>query len=178
MSKKVLVAYGTRYGSARIVAGDIAEYLGNKGAQVEVVDLKEGRPSAGLGDYDLVVVGSGVAMFSLVGSVKRFLRKCRKSGAKTAVFITCGTSIEDVGKAREKFLDKVLGRIGLDPVLSQPVNPVIDFRPGQGLPDRLKGRIKGTVKAMAKDGFREDGLMDLRDKRRFGEFLENLGELI
>ena len=178
MSKKVLIAYGTRYGAARIVAEDIAEYLGNRGLQVETVDLKKSRPSNKLIEYNLIVAGSSVAMISWVGAVKRFLRKCRQSGVPTAVYITCGTAINDIAKAREKFLDKVLTRIKLDPVVSQPVCPVIDFRPGEGLPAKTKSRIKGTVKAMAKDDFREDGLMDLRDKARFGEFLEKLGEQV
>jgi menaquinone-dependent protoporphyrinogen IX oxidase len=178
MSKKVLVAYGTRYGAARIVARDISEYLGNAGAQVEVVDLKKDKPSGKLPDYDLIVAGSGIAMISWVGSVKRFLKKCRKSEVPTAVYITCGTAIDDVAKAREKFLDKVLSRIGLEPVASQAICPIIDFRPGEGLSESVKKRIAGTVKAMAKDDFREDGLMDFRDKERFKGFLEKLGVLV
>ena len=178
MSKKILVAYGTRYGSARIIAQDIAEFLGKKGVQVEVVDLKKGRPSAKLEEYDLVVAGSSIAMFSWIGAVKRFLGKCRRAGVQTVVFIACGMAIEASEKAREKFLDKKIGRIGLKPVFSEPIGPVIDFRPGEGLPEGLKKRIGGTIKAMAKDQYQEDGLMDFRDQGRFQEFLEKLGSLV
>lgn len=178
MSKKILIAYGTRYGSARIVAEDIAEFLGNKGAQVEVVDLKKGRPSAELEEYDLIVAGSSVAMFSWVRAVKQFLRKCRKASVKTAVFVTCGKAMGDFENAKAKYLNKVTDRIGLQPVLSQPISPIIDFRPDEGLPTGLKGRIKGTIQGMAKDDFREDELMDFRDEERFKGFLEKLGEFI
>lgn len=175
--KKVLIAYGTRYGSARIVAGEIAEYLIEKGAKVDTVDLRKEGFKDSLESYDLVVVGSSVAMFMWIGKVKRFLKKCRKAGVKTVVYITCGTVIENEAMAREKFLDKVVSKVGLEPVLTQPVGPVLDFRPG-GVPDGTKNRIKNTIQTMAKDRFQADGLMDLRDKDRFDGFLRKLGDLL
>ena len=175
MSKKnVLIAYGTRYGSARIVASDIAEHLERKGHGTTLLDLRREAAPKDLASYDFIIAGSSVAMFSWVGKVKGFLRKCVRSGAATAVYITCGTAIDSVEKARTRFLEKVLARTGLNPAATGIVEPVIDFRPGEGIPEPLKSRIKGTVAAMAKDSYAEDGLMDFRDKGRFESFLSDL----
>jgi menaquinone-dependent protoporphyrinogen IX oxidase len=175
---KVLVAYGTRYGSAGIVAQDIVDYLKNRPVEIDLIDLRKDGFTGSLSEYDLVVAGSSVAMFMWLGKVKRFLKKCRKAGVPTAVYITCGTAIEEEEKARSKFLDKTLGKIGLEAVVSRPIPPVIDFRPGDGLPDKIKNRIKNTIQAMAKDRYQENGLMDFRDQEKFTSFLEELGARI
>lgn len=176
--KKILVAYGTRYGSARIVAGEIKVFLEKSSNTVTLVNLRKDKVPGKLRDYDLVVAGSSVAMFSWISSVKRFLRKCAGDKVPTAVYITCGTDIEDPTKARERFMTKIIERLGLQPILAETISPVIDFRPGEGIPEKTKNRIKSTIKAVAKDKYQENGLMDLRDKERFEKFLENLTELL
>jgi len=176
--KRVLVAYGTRYGSARIVARDIAEAFGQLGHRVDLADLRKDRVRERLDSYDLIVAGSSVAMFMWLGAVKRFLRRSRRSAVPTAVFICCGTAIDEAPKARERFLDRVIDKIGLEPVMAQPVPPVIDFRPEVGLSEGLKKRISGTIKAMAKDDFQPDGLMDFRNRDEFQEFLKRLTGLL
>ncbi len=139
--KSILVAYGTRYGSARYTATEIAAYLKNKGYNTNLVDLRSERAPSLPGNFDLVIAGSSIAMFSWVGKVKSFLRKCRRASVPTAVFITCGTAIEDEANARSRFLDRVINRIGLNPELTLVTGPVIDFRPGKGLPTGLKNRM-------------------------------------
>lgn len=176
--KKVLVAYGTRYGSARIVAEDVKKFLEKSSNDVTLVNLRKEPVPGNLKDYDLIVAGSSVAMFSWISAVKRFLRKCSDSKVPTAVYICCGTDIDDPSKARERFMNKVLVKVGIQPVLTETISPILDFRPGVGIPEKLKKRIKSTIKAVAKDDFQEDGLMDLRDQERFSKFLENLGGLV
>lgn len=174
MGKRVLVVFATRYGSARVVAEDIARYLEAKGHDVEKKDLRAGRAPLDLSEFDFVVAGSSVAMFSWMAKAKAFLRKCRKAGVPTVVYVTCGMAIEEPEKAQVRFLDKVIDRIGLRPELSRPIPPVIDFRPKEGLPGSLKGRIKATIEAMAKDKYEENGLMDFRDAGTFAAFLEEI----
>jgi len=172
--KRVLIAYGTRYGSAGIVAGDIQAFLEDRGVDVDLIDLGKDRFEGNLKDYDLVITGSSIAMFSWIGRVKRFLKKIRQAGVPAAVYICCGMAIDSPEKAKRKYLDKLMHRIGLKPVTTRAISPVIDFRPEQGLPVKLKKRISGIIQGMAKDRFIEDGLMDFRDKDRFRRFLEDL----
>jgi menaquinone-dependent protoporphyrinogen oxidase len=175
MNEKVLVAYGTRYGSTAIIAREIADYLKGTGVSADLVNLKKDRVGGKLTDYRLVIAGSSVAMFSWVGAVKMFLRKCRKAGVPTVVFISAGTAIESPEKASERFLNKTVGRIGLKPLFSQSFAPVIDFRPG-GVAPGTKKRISELVKTMAKESFQENGLMDLRNKEQFDRFLKKISD--
>ncbi len=176
--KKVLVAFGTRYGSAKIVADEVKEFLEKRSHDVTLVNLRKDNIPGTLQDYDLIVAGSSVAMFSWIPAVKRFLKKCSNLKVPTAVYICCGTDIDDPGKARERFMNKVLERVGIKPVLTETISPILDFRPGIGIPEKQKNRIKSTIKAVAREKYQEDGLMDLRDKERFGTFLENLAGLL
>lgn len=178
MSKKVLIAYGTRYGSARITAGEIADSLKAKGHHVSLIDLKKERPPADPASFDLIVAGSSIAMFMWLGRVKGFLRRCKRIGVPTAVWINCGMAIEEPGKARAWFYDKVINRIGIKPVESGIFGPVLDFTPDTGLPEGLKNRIKGTVQAMAKDGFKADGIMDMRRREDVDAFCAALAALL
>jgi len=172
--KKIVVAYGTRYGSTRIIAGEVAEFLKQKGCLTELVDLRSRGVRSRLEDFDMAVVGSSIAMFSWITKVKAFLRKCKKTGIPTAIFISSGMAVDDPEKAKTKFMDKIIARNQIRPIAAEAFAPVIDFRPGSDVPEKTKKRIKGTIKAVAKDRFQEDGLMDLRDKDQFESFLAEL----
>ncbi|MBN2626609.1 MAG: hypothetical protein JXA95_08080 [Spirochaetales bacterium] len=54
--RKVLIAYGTRCGSTKIVAQDLSAYL------------KEKAKTPNLNDFDLVEAGYSAAMFSRTGN--------------------------------------------------------------------------------------------------------------
>jgi menaquinone-dependent protoporphyrinogen oxidase len=57
MDKKVLVAYGTKYGSTAEIAGKIGEVLNDSGLQTEVLPVKQ---TGDINQYDAVVLGSAV----------------------------------------------------------------------------------------------------------------------
>jgi menaquinone-dependent protoporphyrinogen IX oxidase len=176
--KSVLIAYGTRYGSAEVVAGELSAYLNEKGHSVRTINLRQETKIPDLNGFDLVVVGSSVAMFSWLGRAKRFLRKAAVKSRLYSVYICCGTAIEEREKGRAKFLDKVILRLPAEPAFSDVLEPVIDFRPGQGIDPSLKKRISGTIKAMGKDRYQPDGLMDFRNEAHFREFLEKTARLV
>ena len=54
---KILVAYGTRHGSAREIANHIGKILMDEGHEVHV---KKASKSVDVDPYDMVVVGSGI----------------------------------------------------------------------------------------------------------------------
>lgn len=57
MSKKVLVAYATKYGATAGIAEKIGQTLENQGV---AVDVKLAKEVADLSDYQAVILGSGV----------------------------------------------------------------------------------------------------------------------
>ena len=74
MNDKVFICYGTRYGSAGEIAENIGEILRNRGATVEVVNLKNDKVKD-LETYDLVIVGSGIQMGKWTKEPLKFLKK-------------------------------------------------------------------------------------------------------
>ena len=176
--KTVLIAYATRYGSARITAGEINACLKGKGYETEVVDLRKGKPGKRLEEYDLIVTGASIAMFMWAGAARRFLKKCRRKGITPAVYINCGTAIEKPEKAKTKFFDRGMEKFGIEPAASGIFGPAIDFTPGTGLPENLKKRIAGTIKPMMKDDFSPDSLMDKRRREDLDAFSGALIELL
>ncbi|MGQ9459974.1 MAG: flavodoxin domain-containing protein [Candidatus Bathyarchaeaceae archaeon] len=55
---KVLIVYGTRYGATASTSEEIGEILHKEGFEVRVVNLKD--KVWDIGEYELVVVGSGI----------------------------------------------------------------------------------------------------------------------
>ncbi len=69
---RMLVAYGTRYGSTREVAETIAETLGEQGAEA---DVKQAREVRSLDGYDAVVLGTPLYLGALHKDVRALLEK-------------------------------------------------------------------------------------------------------
>ena len=176
--KKILIAYATRYGSARITAGEMTTYLKKSGYNPLLIDLKKQKPPKDLKTYDLVVAGSSVAMFMWVGRVKRFIGRCKRAGVTTAVYINCGMAIEEPDKAKSRFFDKIIDQIGIKPAAEGIFGPALDFTPSTGLPESTKKRIKGVIEPMVKDKYNESGLMDMRRKEDLLVFQKELANLL
>jgi menaquinone-dependent protoporphyrinogen oxidase len=72
MEPKVLVTYGTKYGSTAEIAQKIGEVLKQEGLQADVVDArKAGDPSA----YNAVIIGSAVYIGMWRKEVTNFIKK-------------------------------------------------------------------------------------------------------
>ncbi len=179
-NKRVLIAYATRYGSTRFVVDDIEQYLTNLEVETIIIDLNETKKKniPDLDEFDLIIIGASVAMFMWARKAKKFLKNLKKTNTPYGIFVCCGTAIEERDKAQEKYIDKYMKRRNLNPLFSQPICPCIDFRPGSELSQKKKKRIKETIKAVAKEQYKENGLMDLRDEENFNGFLEKIGKAI
>lgn len=82
---KAIVLYNSRGGNTEKVAKKIAD-----GLEAEIRDL---RNIPDLKDYDLIVVGTWVIMFSISPAGRRLIRRIRRkniAGKKVALFLTCG----------------------------------------------------------------------------------------
>ncbi len=97
MSKSVLIAYATRYGSTREVAEAIRSVLSEKGLDADVQnirdirDISDIRSMGSVPKYDAIVLGAPLYMFRLHKDARRFLsglRKIQQMGGipKLAVF--------------------------------------------------------------------------------------------
>ena len=76
MTKSILVAYATQYGSTREVAEKLTETLKGKGLEA---DLQPARSVRSLDKYDAVVLGAPLLMFKWHNDALNFLARQRKA---------------------------------------------------------------------------------------------------
>ncbi len=164
---RVMVAYGTKWGSTADVAKELASVLGKKGHHADLLDLgKDGL--ADLEPYDMVVIGSGIAYGSWAKGAVRFLERNSKilSEKRLAMFACCGDLLFDPLKTDEyesKYLREVARKHGLEPFSLGLFGGVIDF-------DRHSFLVKGILsmrnagkKDMQEKGIDTDKPYDFRD---------------
>ena len=162
---KVLVAFGTKYGSTARVAEAIASELTNAGHEVEVADLREGFP-ADIGRYDMVVVGSPVFIGKWTKPAQEFLRRNGTALAekKVAMFVCCSDVLfeEKVAAAREMYLDDVAASHGLRPAAMGMFGGEVDFTK-YGMFTRFLLSKVGAKDAMEGKGVETSRPYDFRD---------------
>lgn len=84
MSKKVLVAYATKYGATAEIAEKIGEVLSQTGNSVDVLPVKQVKD---LDAYDAVILGSAVYIFHWRKEASRFLKANAKLLAERPLWI-------------------------------------------------------------------------------------------
>ena len=178
---RVLIAYGSRWGSTEEIAGRLAGFLGEEGVEADTLDVKKDRSWPSLEGYDGVIVGSGVKISKWMREPVGFLR--RKAGElrgrKVALFISCMSVLADPESARRDLLEKVAGEAGVEAVLMEAFGPLVDLGPGSrmGFLDR---KIAGAAMAgLSKDlglEFDMKGRNDLRDWDKIRDFAHRFVE--
>ncbi|HNT29892.1 MAG TPA: flavodoxin domain-containing protein [bacterium] len=130
MSKKILIAYGTRYGATREAAEAMREALGARGSEVNVVDLKQTMP-ANLSGYDGIIIGSSIQAGQWMGEVKTFLIQNQQlwTAKKLAVYVSSSTAITDAASATDTYITKELDKLGITPAAARAFPGVIDLSP-------------------------------------------------
>ncbi len=132
-SNKILVAYDSRLGSTREVAGFIGDVVGMTGASVDIKAVSDAGSPKG---YDLVIVGSAIRYDRWLPEAVEFLRLNRTSlsNIPTALFFTCLTLAKVTPETTRKADDYSVQLSGLVPEL-EPISVgrfggVLNFRRG------------------------------------------------
>ncbi len=175
MHERVLVCYGTRYGSTGEIAENIAEVLRSRGAEVEVVNLKKGRVH-NLDAYDLVVVGSGIQMGRWTKEPLNLIRKNREalSHKKVAFFVSCLSVAkpEACEQAQRDYLDKIVSEFPeIRPISLGFFGGLIDPTRGNFM---TKSIMKALVQSFVEEGEEPPEYVDLRDWNQIREWAEGL----
>ena len=160
---KVLIVYGTRYGSTAEISDEMAKALGQGGVDVDVVNAKGGKVE-NPGEYDLVLVGSGIKMGKWTREPLKFLERNEEALSDTpiALFVSCGSAEkpEELDKARTEYLDDVGNKFpGLRIVAKGLFGGKYD--PSSGFMMRMV--MKGLREDLEKKGLDPDGPYDFRD---------------
>jgi len=178
---RVLIAYGSRYGSTEEIASRLAGFLGEEGVEATVLDVKKNRSWPSLEGYDGVIVGSGVKVSKWMREPLEFLRRKRGEleGKRLALFVSCLTVLTDPDNAREDLLEKVAKEAGVEAELMEAFGPVMDVGPGSKMGFLDKKIAQSVMLGLSKErGMELDmkGRNDLRDWDRIRDFAQRFAE--
>jgi menaquinone-dependent protoporphyrinogen oxidase len=172
---RVLIAYGSRYGSTEEIAHRLAGFLGEEGMEATVLDVKRERRWPSLEGYDGVMVGSSVKISKWMREPLEFLRRKRGEleGKRVALFVSCMSVLTDPENARVELLEKVMGKAGVEADMYMAFGPVMDLGPGSRI-GFLEKRIAGSaMREWSKEQgmeFDAKGRNDFRDWDKIRDF--------
>ena len=178
---RVLIAYGSRYGSTEEIASRLAGFLGEEGVEATVLDVKKNRSWPSLEGYDGVIVGSGVKISKWMREPLAFLRRKADElvGRRLALFVSCMSVLTDPDIAREELLEGVMERAGVEADLYEVFGPLVDVGEGSRMVflDRMIARSV-MVGLSGELGLELDmgGRNDLRDWDSVREFTHRFAE--
>jgi len=172
---RVLIAFGSRYGSTEEIASRLAGFLGEEGVEAAVLDVKKDRSWPSLEGYDGVIVGSGVKVSRWMREPLEFLRRKRDElvGRRLALFVSCMTVLMEPGDARRDLLEKVAEEAGVEAGLMEAFGPVMDVGPGSRMGFLDRKIAQSVMLGLSKEhGMELDmkGRNDLRDWDRIRDF--------
>ncbi|MHA2425778.1 MAG: flavodoxin domain-containing protein [Candidatus Thorarchaeota archaeon] len=148
MMNRVLICYGTRYGTTAEVVQEMSTTAMEIGAQVDVVHLKKGTPFPEPEGYDLVIVGSGIQAGQWTKEPLKFIEQNLETLSKTkvALFVVSGYAgnPDKVAEAQAEYLDKMSEKYpGLSPISTALIGGMFEFK-------RYNLVVRALVKSIAK----------------------------
>jgi len=178
---RVLIAFGSRYGSTEEIASRLAGFLGEEGVEATVLDVKKERRWPSLEGYDGVLVGSGVKISKWMREPLEFLRRKRDElvGRRLALFVSCMTVLMEPEDARRDLLEKVAEEAGVEAELMEAFGPVMDVGPGSRMGFLDRKIAQSVMLGLSKDhGMEIDmkGRNDLRDWDKIRDFAHRFAE--
>jgi len=130
---RVLICYGTRYGSTSEVVQEMSQTARELGVQVDVVNLENETPFPEPEGYDLVIIGSGIRAGQWKKEPLKFIEQKLKSLSKTkvALFVVSGYAgnPDKVAEAQAEYLDSMPEKYpGLSPISTALIGGVFEFK--------------------------------------------------
>ncbi len=175
MTDKVLICYGSRYGSTAEVAETMANVVKNLGKDIDLVDLNNSSPSSNISEYDLVVIGSGIRAGQWTGGPMDFMRNNvdELKKRRVALFVVCGyaASEDKCDQAQIDFLDKIAEEIGLSPASTGLFGGVFDMKKYNFVVRKL---VKSIIKKQLPPGEEVPERVDFRDWDQITQWISEL----
>jgi menaquinone-dependent protoporphyrinogen oxidase len=169
---KVLIVFGTRYGTTANTSEVIADTLRQVGFEVRIINAKKDKVQS-ISEFDLVIVGSGIQMGRWTKEPERFLRKFQNelSKKKVALFVSCGSANPlSEGEQKDREMDDAKRKYLEDKAVECKVNPVaLGFFGGCYDFNKMSWFLRKTMSSVKPKlegaGHKESkaGLYDLRD---------------
>lgn len=175
--KKVLILYGTRYGSAEGISEKMADLLREKGAEVDIFNLKTTpeKDIPAFNHYEGILVGTGIKMGQWTKEVKDFVtgkkEELNSFKGRKGFFVSSGYAAdpEMYEKVKIEYTKDALGKIGVKIDYFDAFGGLMDFTKSS----KMSWLDKKILKSVAKNDpkINLDGWNDLRDWKQIEKFI-------
>ena len=181
---KVLILYGTRYGTTKGISDEIEKILQENGLDTESFNLKDVKLKdiPALNNYDGVIIGTSIKINKWTKVVKSFIQKrkaeLKNKQASLGFYICCGKAKDDTNGAKEEYINQKLEKFGIQPALYDAFAGAYDLREGSPLSGMMRKIVIGIMQK--EEGIENpDGeLYDYRDWDQIRDFTSQFVELM
>jgi menaquinone-dependent protoporphyrinogen oxidase len=179
---KVLIAFGSRYGSTKEISEKISEILKNQELETQLLNLRDVKRKNWpfIYNFDGILIGSGIMMGAWTKEGKKFLKLIQSKNITKpiGVFVSCGEAMNPNNKsiANDKYLGKVLEKFGVKASLYEAFGGVFDLSKESNL-----GKItKKILLAVSKEDptIKPDQRNDGRDWAQIEKFAIEFSNLV
>lgn len=181
---KVLLVYGTRYGTTKGISDEIGSVINDNGLSAESFNLMEVNPKniPPLTQYDGIIIGTGIKMGMWTKVVKNFVKKrtaeLKKEQAAMGFYVCCGEAKNDINSAKEKYIHAKLEKFGIQPALIDAFAGAYDLREGSPVSGMTRKIVIGIMKDEEKIEDPDGKLYDYRDWEQIREFAKQFVEIL
>ncbi|MFW9983004.1 MAG: flavodoxin domain-containing protein [Candidatus Thorarchaeota archaeon] len=173
---KILICYGTRYGTTTEVVQDMSNTARELGAQVDVVHLEKGTPFPEPEEYDLVIIGSGIQAGQWTKRPLKYIEEKLDSLSKTkvALFVVSGYAgdPDKVLEAQANYLDIMSEKyLGLSPISTALIGGMFEFKKYNLV---IRALVKSMVKRNMPPGEELPEKIDFRDWDMIRDWIKEL----
>jgi len=183
--KKVLIAYGTRYGSTEEISKEIAKLLKLNGLETELLNLKEVKSKNWpiIRNYKGILIGSSIKMGRWMKEPKKFLKKNKENFNQAKIplglFVSSGTAISNPIKAKKDYLEKVVNQIGVKTDIYDTFGAIFDFSETSKLGKISRSILLNVAKEISQEKgieIKENEKNVLIDKEKLNRFVKKFIE--
>ncbi|MHA2020198.1 MAG: flavodoxin domain-containing protein [Candidatus Thorarchaeota archaeon] len=176
MTNRVLIGYGSRYGTTTEIADAMAKTVQEAGVQVDLINLKKEKPPIPLEDYSLVVIGSGIQAGRWTKHPLEFIKKNLDALSRTrvAIFVVCAyaASPDKCDTAQSEYLDKIVQDYpDLAPISTGLFPGMFDLSKYNFA---VKALVKSMVKKQIEPGQEVPEKIDFRDGEMVNDWIAKL----
>lgn len=182
--KKVLIAYGSRFGSTEEISEKISDLLKNENISSDLINLKEisSKQFPDLNNFDGVLIGSGIKIGAWTKEAKNYLKdnitKLKDKNLILGVFVSCGLASDSDKneQAKNDYITKILNEMEIDADISDAFGALYDLS--------KKSKIGFVGKKIIQTMNKEDSRIkkgernDLRDWNQIKDFTLKFADLI
>ncbi|OLS22916.1 MAG: Protoporphyrinogen IX dehydrogenase [menaquinone] [Candidatus Heimdallarchaeota archaeon LC_3] len=185
ISKKVLVAFGSRWGSTEGIAYELSMMLKHVGLNTTVINLRQINHDhwPAVDEFGAIILGTGIRIGQWTKEVKEYLKKNKEKLVKGEItlgfFISCGYASDPkyYPIAIRDFIEKGFRKIGIKPDMYEAFGGIFDYSDNSKLTslDRKILRL-GARDLCMKIGFNDKN--DYRNWERVREFSTKINRLV